>query len=412
MQGVQDGNRQAQDLSELQAGCGSKGLLPPCFLHPAALDAAPEQACALNAAASVTAGEYGYSLLQGDDSGLSPAAIRALPVIVVDPRRSSSGRLCGHSATAGAGVPLLCPHSKAGSAPASLDALAAAGSAAAGLEISSVAAATAASSSSGSDSDEHAGLPLGVHAGATRKLCTICLEEYEAGEKVRVLPCLHRFHVGCIDQWLHSRRLCPVCKHDATKPLMAPPPRARHPGPGDGESHSLGRAMSLLSSGGRSVLGSVGWAIGVDRRRLAQQRAMSAPLTAPLLTVGSEVGEDVETGHLPGSSVASQQHGQHGQGQVGQPGEPSQQPASVVPVPGSTSSSSSSSSSRQGGSRHNVAFVAWQQRVAMLRQQEERMVQYLQQQRQQRQERQQHHEQQPVQIQGQQAAPGSNDVAM
>ncbi|KAJ2750578.1 hypothetical protein IWQ56_007008, partial [Coemansia nantahalensis] len=45
--------------------------------------------------------------------------------------------------------------------------------------------------------------------------CPICLEEFEAGEQVRELPCLHRYHVVCIDTWLVSRSTCcPYCKLD------------------------------------------------------------------------------------------------------------------------------------------------------------------------------------------------------
>lgn len=45
--------------------------------------------------------------------------------------------------------------------------------------------------------------------------CSICLEDYKAGERVRTVPCLHSFHSNCIDQWLSERALCPICKQAA-----------------------------------------------------------------------------------------------------------------------------------------------------------------------------------------------------
>lgn len=44
--------------------------------------------------------------------------------------------------------------------------------------------------------------------------CSICLAEFEEGEKLRVLPnCNHGFHVECIDRWLASHSSCPICRH-------------------------------------------------------------------------------------------------------------------------------------------------------------------------------------------------------
>ncbi|KAJ1806092.1 hypothetical protein LPJ77_003830 [Coemansia sp. RSA 2523] len=59
------------------------------------------------------------------------------------------------------------------------------------------------------------GRRVSVDADAGLGACPICLEEFEAGEHLRELPCLHRYHLVCIDTWLVSRSTCcPYCKLD------------------------------------------------------------------------------------------------------------------------------------------------------------------------------------------------------
>ena len=44
--------------------------------------------------------------------------------------------------------------------------------------------------------------------------CSICLCDYEVSEKLRALPCAHKYHAICIDDWLQRSSLCPSCNYD------------------------------------------------------------------------------------------------------------------------------------------------------------------------------------------------------
>ncbi|XP_019441994.1 PREDICTED: receptor homology region, transmembrane domain- and RING domain-containing protein 2-like [Lupinus angustifolius] len=87
----------------------------------------------------------------------------------------------------------------------------------------------------------------------TSRTCAICLEDYCVGEKLRVLPCCHKFHTVCVDSWLTSwRTFCPVCKRDARTGLTDPPPSESTPL----LSSSLASVGSSVLSSGRSSLAS------------------------------------------------------------------------------------------------------------------------------------------------------------
>lgn len=69
-----------------------------------------------------------------------------------------------------------------------------------------------------------------VEDNCTSATCAICLEDYSVGERLRVLPCRHKFHAFCVDAWLTTwRTFCPVCKRDARTSTGDPPASERTP---------------------------------------------------------------------------------------------------------------------------------------------------------------------------------------
>lgn len=51
-----------------------------------------------------------------------------------------------------------------------------------------------------------------VEEGEISKTCSVCINEYVAGNKLRQLPCMHEFHFHCIDRWLSENSTCPICR--------------------------------------------------------------------------------------------------------------------------------------------------------------------------------------------------------
>ena len=83
--------------------------------------------------------------------------------------------------------------------------------------------------------------------------CTICLCEFDDGEDVRRLPCMHLFHVACVDQWLTLNKRCPICRVDI-ETQHCPGGSAPFSG-GGGGGGAAGPAGNGASGGGGSRAG-------------------------------------------------------------------------------------------------------------------------------------------------------------
>lgn len=45
--------------------------------------------------------------------------------------------------------------------------------------------------------------------------CAICFDDFEGGDCLKTMPCMHFYHSHCISRWLGTSNTCPICKTPA-----------------------------------------------------------------------------------------------------------------------------------------------------------------------------------------------------
>ncbi|KAK9758443.1 Fz domain [Popillia japonica] len=64
-------------------------------------------------------------------------------------------------------------------------------------------------------------LPTGTYDGSKKaRECVICMAEFIVGDAIRYLPCMHTYHMRCIDDWLMRSLTCPSCMEPRSGRLL------------------------------------------------------------------------------------------------------------------------------------------------------------------------------------------------
>ncbi|KAJ1394141.1 Zinc finger, RING-type [Sesbania bispinosa] len=82
--------------------------------------------------------------------------------------------------------------------------------------------------------------------------CTVCLSEFEEGDKVRKLKCKHTFHRDCLDTWLQEYwATCPLCRIQLLPYDIVSKHRLRNVEGFNGNDEHFPFLLSALSGGNR-----------------------------------------------------------------------------------------------------------------------------------------------------------------
>mmetsp|Transcript_16309 Transcript_16309/g.29662 ORF Transcript_16309/g.29662 Transcript_16309/m.29662 type:complete len:570 (+) Transcript_16309:84-1793(+) len=143
--------------------------------------------------------------------------------------------------------------------------------------------------------------------GGANNTCSVCLGDVAVGERVRLLPCDHFFHVGCIDTWLERSQACPLCRNPLNIDESKLPNRPRLPSAPEGHDREAQQEVAAVQTDENEAEGtemSVAPVVIGAQQQQSPRQGEEEPSIPPIGTRGVDIVINQE--EAPASPASSQ----------------------------------------------------------------------------------------------------------